>query len=145
MPEDGDPNQVIDQYIHSIQWSRRFIGLKIYLPLAVYGWKGFDEAISHQVQMGNVLRNLLLENGWEIKNDSKLPIVCFSHPDLRNKDELVAKITERIIDSGEAWISVYPIEGQLCLRACITNYATTEVELNELVALLNKAVKELQV
>lgn len=85
MPEDGDPNKVIDQYVHSIQWSRRFIGLKIYLPLAVYGWKGFDKAILHQVEIGNQLRDLLEENGWEIKNDSKFPIVCFSHSSLEIK------------------------------------------------------------
>lgn len=137
MPEDGDPNKIIDPYIHSIQWSRRFIGLKIYLPLAVFGWKGYEEVITHQVEMGNVLRGLLKENGWQIDNDSLLPIVCFSHSDFKNDNAFVKKIAEEISVSGRAWISVYPIHGKNTLRACITNYNTTKEDLKDFVQLLN--------
>lgn len=138
MPKDGNPNQVIDPYLHSIQWSRRFIGLKIYLPLAIYGWKGFEKTINQQVKMGNELRQLLTNDGWEIKNDSKLPIVCFSHPDLTEHPKLVEKLVERVVETGKAWISVYPISGKDTIRACITNYQTTKEDLKEYVDIFNQ-------
>ena len=40
MPREGSVLPVADPYAHSMQWSRRFIGLKLFLSLAVAGWDG---------------------------------------------------------------------------------------------------------
>lgn len=137
MPADGDQVERIDPYIHSIQWSRRFIGLKIYLPLAVFGWDGYTKAISHQIEMGNKLRTLLKENGWVVKNQTDLPIVCFTHPDLQENKEMVQQLVDDLIYSGETWLSAYPINGELTLRACITNYDTQVKDLTNFTNLLS--------
>ncbi len=136
MPKDGDKEKITDPYIHSIQWSRRFNGLKLYLPLAVFGWKGYAEIIQHQINLGNALRAGLIKNGWIIQNDSKLPIVCFSHPDLETATDGVAKIVNKVVQSGKAWLSVYPIHGQPTIRACITNFASTLEDIEGLIELL---------
>lgn len=83
-----------------------------------------------------------MEKGWEIKNDSKLPIVCFSHPDLTSEE--ISELCEMIANAGDAWISVYPIFGENTLRACITNYSTTESDLIEFVNSLEKVRARLQ-
>lgn len=138
MPADGDQVATIDPYIHSIQWSRRFIGLKIYLPLAVFGWKGYAEIIAHQFNMGIVLKNLLHENGWVIINSSPLPVLCFSHPVLLKKAQsFTTELVERVNSTGETWLSTYPINNHLTIRACITNYNTKKVDLEKIVHLLN--------
>src|SRR5207249_952234 len=56
MPRDAAGLDVVDPYSHSMQWSRRFIGLKVYLSLLVAGWDGYAAAIRHQVAMGDRLR-----------------------------------------------------------------------------------------
>lgn len=137
MPKDGNQEQITDSYIHSIQWSRRFNGLKLYLPLAVFGWKGYETVIRHQIEMGNALRSGLKASGWIIKNNSHLPIVCFTHPDFENDDTRIVKITDEIVQSGKAWLSVYPMHGQNTFRACITNYASSLADINGLIELLN--------
>ncbi|MEO1652962.1 MAG: pyridoxal-dependent decarboxylase, partial [Bacteroidota bacterium] len=101
MPRRGTLNGVVDPYTHSIQWSRRFIGLKMYLPLAIYGWKGFEEMILHQMEMGDRLRELLEKEGWIIQNETPLPIVCFDHPDLTEED--ILKMNQIITAEGQAW------------------------------------------
>jgi len=136
MPKDGDPDKIIDPYVHSIQWSRRFNGLKLYLPLAVFGWEGYEKVIRHQIEMGNALREGLIEKGWIIENSSQLPIVCFTHPTLKNKEGAIAKITDAIVHSGEAWISVYPVRGENTFRACITNFASSLEDVEALINLL---------
>lgn len=142
MPKDGDPNKIVDPYIHSIQWSRRFNGLKLYLPLAVFGWKGYEEVIQHQIHLGDVLRAKLLENGWIIKNKSHLPIVCFTHPKLEGIENGIAKVVDEIVASGAAWLSVYPIAGTPTFRACITNYSSSLEDVVSLVNLLNEKIGE---
>ena len=56
MPRDADDLGVTDPFVHSMQWSRRFIGLKVFLSLAVAGWSGYEETIRHQTAMGEFLR-----------------------------------------------------------------------------------------
>ena len=41
MPKEAAAFDVVDPHQHSMQWSRRFIGLKVFLSLAVAGWSGY--------------------------------------------------------------------------------------------------------
>jgi len=81
MPREAEGMEVTEPYTHSMQWSRRFIGLKVFLTLAVAGWDGYAAAIRHQAAMGDLLRRELSENGWEIVNPTALPVVCFRDRD----------------------------------------------------------------
>ncbi|MCC3860239.1 pyridoxal phosphate-dependent decarboxylase family protein [Pseudemcibacter aquimaris] len=137
MPKDADKLEVVDPYCHSIQWSRRFIGLKLFLSLLFYGWKGYEETINHQADMADLLRNKLTNNGWVVLNKSNLPVVCFTDEKNKNDQNFTTQILENIYENGNSWLSVYPINNINCFRACITNYNTTESELDELIEELN--------
>ncbi|MCB0703916.1 MAG: hypothetical protein KDC34_01340 [Saprospiraceae bacterium] len=138
MPREASELEVIDPYTHSVQWSRRFIGLKAYMALLFFGWDGFEEVIDYQLATGIELKKLLLEDGWEIKNQSPLPVLCFTDPQYGDDPAFASYICTQLIKSGEAWLSVYPVNGQQCLRACITNYASKSEHLLKLVQLLNQ-------
>lgn len=60
-----------------MQWSSRFVGLKIFLSLAVAGWDGYASTIRQQISLGNYLREKLAAAGWELLNKTSLPVVCF--------------------------------------------------------------------
>lgn len=141
MPREGAGLEVADPYSHSMQWSRRFIGLKVFLSLAVAGWEGYAEAIRHQTAMGDLLRRRLREEGWEIVNDTPLPVVCFvdSSPTGRSAAFLEGIVAD-VVASGEAWISNVSLgEAGPAIRACITNYRTGPVDVEALVASLGRA------
>ena len=80
MPKDTTGMAITDPYSHSIQWSRRFSGLKLYLTLRMVGWEGFAALVRQPMQSGNELRKLLTSSGWVIKNQTELPIICFTDP-----------------------------------------------------------------
>ncbi len=123
MPKDAESLEIVDPHLTSMQWSRRFTGLKVLLSLMVAGWDGYAAAIRHQTAMGEALRQRLVAEGWEIRNEAKLPVVCFTRDSLR-EDELL-RICARVVNSGEAWISTTLLAGkEMVLRACITNYLT---------------------
>jgi len=138
MPKDARGLPVVDPYSHSLQWSRRFIGLKVFLSLAVAGWAGYEDAIRHQTKMGELLRVQLRKFGWRIVNDTPLPVVCFTDPG-REESPHLQQIVNEVLRCGEAWISTAVIGGKPVIRACITNYATSEREVHALVASLEKA------
>ena len=41
------------------------------------GWEGYEQAIRHQTAMGDLLRVRLTEEGWQVVNDTPLPLVNF--------------------------------------------------------------------
>ena len=128
-----------DPYIHSLQWSRRSIGLKLFTMLAVEGLDGVCARLRHQIAMGDKLRTGLREAGWRIANDTPLPLVCFA-PEATT-DEAIRAIEAAVAASGEAWISAARLRGRLVLRACITSYETGEADIAALLRRLRLATK----
>ena len=141
MPREGAALPVADPYAHSMQWSRRFIGLKVFLSLAVAGWQGYEEAIRHQTAMGDRLRERLREERWEVVNDTPLPVVCFVDSGAAGRTaEFLEGVAADVVASGEAWISIAALgEAGQALRACITNYRTGPEDVDALVAALGRA------
>jgi glutamate/tyrosine decarboxylase-like PLP-dependent enzyme len=130
-----------DPYAHSMQWSRRFIGLKVFLSLAVAGWEGYAEAIRHQTAMGDLLRQHLREEGWVVVNDTPLPVVCFVDGERDGRaTPFLKSVAAYVVSSGEAWISTVVLgEVGTALRACITNFRTGPEDVEALVASLGRA------
>lgn len=141
MPVLGD-SRIIEPHQTSMQWSRRFIGLKVFLSLLVAGWEGYEETLRHQTAMGNELRELLSRSDWRIVNSTPLPTVCFDdgQDGAPNTMESLGRIANRIVSQGRAWISTTLLGGiRPVLRATITNYRTEKSDLGSLVNDLDSA------
>lgn len=135
MPKEAEGLDINDPFSHSLQWSRRFTGLKLYMSMMIFGWEGYASILRQQVEMGNILRKKLSAAGWKIYNTTELPVVIFGNP--RDKSEaFVRRTCNQVLKSGEAWISVYSLAGKPCLRACITNYNTSDENIDKLIEVL---------
>jgi len=141
MPDANKKNEK-DPYAKSIQWSRRFIGLKLYMSILAYGWDGYRETIENQFKMSAVLKDLLQQSGWEIYNKSALPIVCFGFKNSENQDQIEA-LCHAIVDQGNFWISTCFADNKKVLRACITNFNTTTIDIQHFIEVLNKTKEAL--
>ncbi|HKC25833.1 MAG TPA: pyridoxal-dependent decarboxylase [Thermoanaerobaculia bacterium] len=138
VPPKPEGVEVLDAYERTLQWSRRFIGLKLFLSLAVAGWDGYARAIERQTEVGALLRERLRRTGWRIANATPLPIVCFDDP--RLDEAALVRVAAEVVGSGLSWISTTRIGGgRLVLRACVTNYRSSERDADVLVAELDSA------
>jgi len=68
-----------------------------------------------------------------------LPVVCFGKKTFESDEKIAGSIAQKVILTRKAWISVYRIKNINTLRACVTNYQTTERNIDELVEILNQA------
>jgi glutamate/tyrosine decarboxylase-like PLP-dependent enzyme len=132
----GKTSAILDPYTSTVQWSRRFIGLKLFLALAERGESGYADMIEHQARMGELLRNSLERTGWRIVNRTPLPLVCFT------RDGLVAsKFLGELYKRQIAWMSEVQLGGgDPVLRACITSFRTTEHDIEWVVGEMNRIV-----
>ncbi len=138
MPPAADGGGV-DPWLSTAQWSRRSIGLKVFMALAQVGRQGYGRMVEHQAEMADLLRRRLLQEGWQVANDTPLPVVCATHPDLGRDPCLPGVVVREVQRRGRAWISeVRPGRRDPLVRACITSYRTEEADVEVLVAELEE-------
>ena len=127
---------VVDPYTTSVQWSRRFIGLKLFLALAEHGESGYVEMIEHQARMGDVLRESLERAGWRIVNSTPLPLVCFTREASTPASSSPRSTSGRSPGCPRsAWATA-----RRSLRACITSFRTTESDIEWVVREMSRLV-----
>jgi len=131
---------VVDNFVTSVQWSRRFIGLKLFLALASRGGSGYAEMIEGQAEVGDYMKERLEEAGWVHVSSSPLPVCCVTHPRIEAGDTRVDTVLEKVLTSGQAWISKVKLGDRWALRACVTSCLTTREDIDVLVTEMNAAV-----
>jgi aromatic-L-amino-acid/L-tryptophan decarboxylase len=125
----------VDPYLNSVQWSRRFLGLRLFLALAVAGWDGLGAHVERSVEVVERIKERLLRLGWSVANDSGLAVLdAVPPPELGSVRDLV----RRVVASGQAWVAPTTFEGRDVVRICATNGETTIEDVNALVAVLNE-------
>jgi glutamate/tyrosine decarboxylase-like PLP-dependent enzyme len=128
------PGATVDLYTNSLQWSRRFIGLKLFLSLAHQGEDGYVRMIEHQAEMGDLLRRSLQSAGWRIVNQTPLPLVCFTRDGL-DPARFLSALHERQI----AWMSQVQLGGGApVLRACVTSFRTQQSDVEWVVGEMSR-------
>ncbi|HEY2676043.1 MAG TPA: pyridoxal-dependent decarboxylase [Steroidobacteraceae bacterium] len=125
----------VDPYLNSVQWSRRFIGLRLFLTLAAAGWEGLGAHVERGVKVIECVKSRLLASGWRIANDSPLAVLAAIPPaDLGD----VRALVRRVVASGRAWVAPTLFEGQDVVRICATNGETKMEDVDALVTVLNE-------
>ena len=125
----------VDPYLNSMQWSRRFLGLRLFLALAAAGWEGMAAHVERGTEVIERIKERLLASGWEIANDSPLAVLNAVPPaglgDVRT-------LVRRVVASGRAWVAPTLFEGRDVVRICATNGETQMQDVEALVAALNE-------
>ncbi len=129
----------LDPYVTSIQWSRRFLGLRLFLSLAAAGWEGYAAHVEHSVALIALLKDALRAREWRIANASSLAVLCAEPPSGFGS---VRSIVRRVLASGRAWVSATTFEGREVIRACVTSGETTPDDVMQLVDILDAAGRD---
>jgi glutamate/tyrosine decarboxylase-like PLP-dependent enzyme len=138
MPRSSEANP----YARSMQWSRRFIGLKVFATLATIGWSGYADMIRSQIRLGEYLRQRLRSSGWILVNQTRLPVVCFTSEDAASND--IHALADAVVRNGTAWISsATTARGNVVLRACVTNHRSSADDVDALTRELARVRREI--
>jgi aromatic-L-amino-acid decarboxylase len=119
----------LDPYVTSIQWSRRFLGLRLFLSLAAVGWSGYANHVERAIGLSELLQHRLTTKGWSIANESTLAVTCAIPP---SGSPPPRALVDRLLETGRAWISVATFEGRDIVRICITHGMTSSADVMQL-------------
>ena len=124
----------LDPYTNSVQWSRRFLGLRLFLSLATAGWAGHAAHIERAVAQAGWVRTELEQRGWSVVNDSPLALLNVVPPAAVGDPR---SVVARVLKSGRAWVSLARFEEQDVVRICVTHGETSAADLAILVQVLH--------
>jgi len=124
----------LDPYMNTVQWSRRFLGLRLFLSLAAAGWEGHAAHIERAVAQTTWIRGELERRGWSIVNDSPFALLNVVPPAALGDPKAVVA---RVLASGRAWVSLAKFEERDVIRICVTHGETSDADLAMLVQTLD--------
>lgn len=132
---DEDPLEGFAFFEESMELSRRFRALKIWLSLRYHGMRAFRESIRKDLRLAQLLADRVAATSeLELLARAELSVVCFRYvggngsvPE-EKRNALNADILKRVVQRGRVYISNATLEGKFALRACIVNHRTTDAD-----------------
>lgn len=133
----SDPLEAFSFFEESIELSRRFRALKLWLSLRYHGAEAFRAAIRADLQHASDLaRGISDAADLELMAPVELSTVCFRYRSGvadNDLDRLNAAILKRLIERGRVYLSNASIGGRFALRACFVNHRTTDADVAQIV------------
>jgi len=134
-----DPVEAFAFFDESMELSRRFRALKLWMSLQYHGRRAFRHAIAQDLRHAQLLaESVRAHPALELMAPVPLSAVCFRH---RAKDNRA--ILKRVIARGRVYLSNATVRGQFALRACFVNHRTTEDDVRAIVSEVIAAADEL--
>ncbi len=117
----------------SIQQTRGFKALKLWLVMQQIGVEGYRELLKHDIVLAKSLQaKIRARDDFELVAAGPLSVTCFRYKrrGVEDLDGLNRKLVETVQREGKAFLTTTELNGQLVLRACIVNFRTTEADLD---------------
>jgi glutamate/tyrosine decarboxylase-like PLP-dependent enzyme len=142
----ADPLEAFSFFEESIELSRRFRALKLWLSLRYHGAEAFRTAIRSDLRHARDLADMVgATPQLQLMAPVELSAVCFRYRagiadgDL---DRINAAILKRLIERGRVYLSNGSLDRRFALRACFVNHRTTDSDVAEIVPEVLAASRE---
>jgi aromatic-L-amino-acid decarboxylase len=127
----GPEERPLHWYQYSLEGTRRFRALKLWLSWKHLGSDGFASLIERNVDLALHLTSRAEDLGFEVIAP-ELAVVCLRLVppplDPAKTDELQRRLQRALEISGAGWVSTTTLRGRTWLRAGVINYLSTEAD-----------------
>ena len=144
-----DPVEGFAFFEESLELSRRFRALKLWLSLRYHGVAAFRQSIAKDLSQAHRLANAIgKESKLELLAPVELSAVCFRHRSegTSSEEELNAfnlTLLKRVVARGRIYLSNASLRGKFSLRACIVNHRTKDVDVDSVIPEVLAAAQEI--
>jgi len=114
----------------TLEYSRPFRALKLWLALRVHGAEAFRSAIERNLAQARLLyRSISGAKDLEpLPHEPQLSVVPFRHvpAGVTDLDAHNLELVRRLQEGGEFWVAHAHIDGRIYVRPCLVNFRTTD-------------------
>lgn len=124
----------------TLEYSRPFRALKLWLAFRVHGAEQFRRAIRNNLKQAQLCKTLIdKEEELELLVEPQLSTVPFRHipKKLRGNEAALnehnLQLVKRMQDDGRVYVSSAVVDGKVCLRPCFVNFRTCDDDVRILI------------
>jgi glutamate/tyrosine decarboxylase-like PLP-dependent enzyme len=128
---------------HGLELSRRSRALKLWLTFRYYGADRLAQAIGEDIRLAQLMGDIVrTTEDLELLCEPSLSVCCFRQRPRDMSDDALDGHNEallaRLQRDGRAYFSNVSVAGRFGLRACITNFRTTEEDVRQSLAIVQE-------
>ncbi len=128
----------------SPELSKHFRGLRMWLPLKLYGEQAFRDALQEKILLTQYFCERIKEIGFELCNEPELSVVAYRYvPPSGDANAFNKRLLEAMHQDGRIFISSTNLDGKYVLRFACLSFRTHLAHVDELVGMLQWHVQEL--
>ena len=133
---------------YGIQLTRDFKALKLWMSIKTFGLAAIRDAIDKCLDLADYAERRIRESaGVELVSPAQLGVVAFRFVDPGRAgselDQLNLELIQALMTDGYAFLSSTRLGGRTVLRFCTINPRTTEEDIDQTLAVLNRLWSEL--
>ena len=130
----------------SLELSRPFRGLRLWLPLKLFGLAPFRAALDEKLLLARYFHSQLSETpGWIVGPAPDLSVVTYRYlPERGNANDFNRRLLQAVSTDGRAVISATEIDGAYTLRLAILHYRTHLDHVDGLLEVLKREAARLE-
>ncbi|MFE1245449.1 pyridoxal phosphate-dependent decarboxylase family protein [Fictibacillus sp. NPDC058756] len=145
-PENDEDDGLVHLVSKSVQTTRRFDALKLFMSLRIVGEKNFASMIDYTLHLASQAAGVLDQNEqFEVCNrNPEINAVVFRYADgyANNLDELNMYIYKRILHTGTALVAKTKVNSQVFLKFTLLNPRTTIVDIEDILHSISQFAAE---
>ena len=145
----ADPIEGFVFFEESMELSRRFRALKLWLSLRYHGVAAFRQSIAKDLAQARRLATAIeREPELELLAPVELSAVCFRHRGTSGMSEEALNdfnltLLKQVVTRGRVYLSNASLGSKFCLRACIVNHRTKDADVDSVVSEVMAAAREI--
>jgi aromatic-L-amino-acid decarboxylase len=127
---------------YSLELSRDFRGLRVWLPLHLHGVSAFRAALAEKLELARLIHKRLVDvPSLEVPWEPQLSIVAFRPRDAEN--EVAQRLLDKINGSRRVFLSATDIGGAMYLRVCVLSHRTQRQRAEEAADIIARAATDI--
>lgn len=129
----------------SPELTKHFRGLRMWLPLKLYGLKPFRAALKEKILLCQYFYEKIQEMGFEVGPFPQLSILIYRyHPEEGDINAFNEQLVKRIQNDGRIFLSSTKIDGTYWIRLAVVSFRTHLKEINLCLEILRQHLERLQ-
>jgi aromatic-L-amino-acid decarboxylase len=140
------PEDEWDTADYSPELSRSFRGLRVWLPLKLFGVRAFRENLAEKLRLTQwIYERLVEEPGFECLSHPQLSAFAFRYlPKKGDTDAFNQELLKAIVASKKLYLSSTRLDGKFVIRLCILGFRTHMKEVEMAFDLIRTTARDLE-
>lgn len=128
----------------SVELTKPFRGLRLWLPLHLHGLAAFRAALEEKLLLARHAYRRLQEEGFAVGPEPDLSVVAFRwEPETGDADAFNRRLLDEVVADGRVFLSSTKLDGRFTLRLALVVFRTHRAEVDLAVEILAAAARRL--